>query len=141
MPLATSLSAAKCISVSPVPARTAAICRIERAAAEDDDAAGGLLHQRGEQCRAFDRGIALAAGQHAADAGADQRFQRLVRVARHVEGAVAGDRDRPCRLHQRAHPGLVDVAVGGQAADHHAGHAEVAHARDVLDHRGEFDSE
>ena len=110
MPLGSSLSAAKCISPSPVAgAHGGDVVGIERAAAEDDDAAGGLADQRGEQLGAFGRRVALAAGQHAADAGADQRLERFGRIARHVESAMAGDGQRPGGLDQRAHARLVDV--------------------------------
>ena len=96
MALGTSLSAAKCISVSPVLLRTSAML-------SGSSAPQPRMTMRSPACRtrsassadAFHRRVALAAGQHAADLAADQRFERLGRVARHVEGAVAGDVQGP----------------------------------------------
>ena len=139
MPLATSLSAAKCISVSPVPARTAAILpassapqprMMMRPAACFTSAASSVAPST-----AVSRWPLVSTRPTPA---ADQRLQRLGGIARHVEGAVAGDGERPGRLDQRAHPRLVDGAVGRQAADDDAGDAEVAQGRDVVDHRGEL---
>ena len=92
----------------------------------------------GQQGRAFHRRVALAAGQHAPDLAADQRLQRLGRIARHVEGAVAGDGERAGGCDQFGHAGFVDRAVGGQAADHHAGDAKAAQGFDIGEHGAEF---
>ena len=59
-------------------------------------------------------------------------------ASRHVEGAVAGDGERAGCLDERGHADLVDGAIGGQAADDHAGDAEFAKRRDVGQHRTIF---
>jgi len=80
----------------------------------------------------------FGASPHAADAAAYQRLERGVRIARHVEGAVAGDVQRASRPHQFAHALFVDAAIGVQAADDDAGHAEVSERTDIGEHRTIF---
>ena len=112
---------------------------IERAAAHDDQPLAGGLDGAAEIVEALHRRVALAAGEHAIDAAADERLDGFGDVAGHVEGAVAGDRHRPRRLDEPPHAVLVDAAVRRQAADDHAGDAEPAAGLDVGEHAFELE--
>lgn len=62
----------------------------------------------------------LAGGQHPVDAEPDQGLERCEGVARHVEGAVEGHRQRPCRGDEPGRALGIDVALGVEKPDHHA---------------------
>ena len=59
-------------------------------------------------------------------------------IARHVEGAVAGDAHGAGAVDEGGHAGFVDIAFGREAANHHAGHADLPQGVDVGEHGGEF---
>ena len=65
----------------------------------------------------------------------DQLLQGGEGVAADVERPVAGDRQRLGRLDEPSHQGHVDVALAGQAAEHHAVYAQLLAELDVEQHR------
>ena len=97
------------------------------------------FHCRADRLEPFDRRVALSAREHTVHPAADQRLHGCRDVAGHVEGPVAGDRERTRRLDQRPHARFVDLAVGRQAADHDTVDAEPSQRPHVGQHRGELD--
>ena len=127
MPLGTSLSAAKCISVEPVAARTSAMFSGESAPQPRMMMRfAGLvtsLASRLTPSTAVSRWPLVSTRPTLA---ADQRLKRFDRIAGHVEGAMAGDGEGAGGPTSLAHALFVDRAVSGKAPDHDAGDAEVA---------------
>ena len=115
------------------------VARGDAAAGHHDQAPGRQLDQAPDQRRAFQHARLLAGGQQAVDAEADQGLQRFGRIARHVERAMEGDGERPRRRDQPLGQLGVDLAVGGEAAEHHAAGARRLGRGDVAQHHLDLD--
>lgn len=63
-----------------------------------------------------------------------QHFETLCRIAAHVEGAVAGDRQAVGQVDKLGHAPVVDATVAGQGARDDAGCAGVTEGLDVARH-------
>jgi hypothetical protein len=104
MRLGCMRSAAKWSSCAPVASLTIGdVAGVEPAAGHHGQAPACGFDRGPDRGDALDRRVALSAGQNTIDAAADERFHSLCDIAGHVERAMAGDRERTCRFHQRPH--------------------------------------
>ena len=76
----------------------------------------------------------MSARENAFDATSNEILDRFGCVARHVEGTMTGHAQGARRLGQFRHPPHVDPALGRQAAENDARHAERPQRRDILEH-------
>ena len=110
----------------------------DSASGHDRDAARRRRDQRAECPDAFERRVAAARGEDAPAACPYDRFERLVQVARHVEGPVERDGHRTRLGDERRRARQVDAPVGRQQPQDHAVGPARAGETDLLSHLFEF---
>ncbi len=111
---------------------------VDATTGHDRDATCRLSDGSGEVRAAVPGVLALAGGEDALDAEADQCLQCTRRIAADIPRAVEGERQSARGLLPCQDRRFVDVALRRERADHHAMDAALAGMRDIGGHDGDL---
>ena len=131
MPLSRSRRALKCRASTPV----AASSRTDAAPRHDLDASGRLRRQRTQRSDALLRRVAASGGEHPAASGADDRFERLPGIARHVERPVKRHLHPLGLAHELRRARLVHLSGRCQQSENHPVGSVFAGEADLFGHQ------